>query len=165
MARKSRIIRARFFAEVTVISAALVLTWTGLSHLPPTGPILNVVPGTHTWNPAYVALAVASAVAAWWLAKSALGRRLPLPPIPGVKAQVAGTVSALLAVPASLVLFWWLAAGAKRLPVGSVGWVLGIVALGSLTWMTVAASLIWLGYEAERERDMAELEPRAIGLD
>ena len=77
--------------------------------------------------------------------------------IPGVSARTSGVLSFVLAIPAALTLFWWIAArSAHRLPVGPVGWVLGLVALISLTWCAVAAGALWSGRESEKERDVAE---------
>ncbi len=148
---------AAFFIDITVVVACLVLAFTGLSHLPPTGWLLNVTPGEHQWNTSYIILVVGSLILGYWFLRRAIARPMPLGTIPGVSARTSGVVSFVLAIPAALTLFWWIAArSAHRLPVGPVGWALGLVALISLTWCAVAAGALWSGRESEKERDVAE---------
>jgi hypothetical protein len=155
-----------FFLDVTSVVVCLVLACTGLSHLPPTGWLLNVTPGEHQWSPAYIALVLGSLALGYWFLRRAIARPLPLGTIPGVSARTSGILSFALAAPASLTLFWWIAArSASRLPIGPVGWALGLVALISLTWCTVGAGALWSGRESEKERDVAESAVGApIGL-
>lgn len=146
-----------FLIEVTAVVACLVLACTGLSHLPPTGWLLNVTPGEHHWNLAYVVLVLGSLGLGAFLLRRAIARPLSLGIIPGVSARTSGFVAFVLAIPAALTLFWWIAADTKGvLPVGPVGYALGLVALVSLTWFTVAAGALWIGRESQRERDVAE---------
>lgn len=157
--------RAAFYAEITGAVAALVLLWTGLSTLPPTGWIYNAAPGEDAWTARAAILALVGAAAAFTFARRAIRRRMPLPPIPGVPARVGGVAAFVLAVPASLMLFWWIRASRAQLPVGPVGWILGLIALGALAWGAVAAGALWSGFEAERERELAEVRPeKPIGL-
>lgn len=146
-----------FLIEVTAVVACLVLACTGLSHLPPTGWLLNVAPGEHQWNAFYVVLVLGSLILGSWLLRRAIARPLSLGTIPGVSARTSGAIAFVLAIPAALTLFWWIAARSKGLlPVGPVGYALGLVALVSLAWFTVAAGALWSGRESQRERDVAE---------
>lgn len=146
-----------FLIDITVVVACLVLACTGLSHLPPTGWLLNVRPGEHHWQLGYILLVVGSLITGYLFLRRAIRRPMPLGTIPGVSARTSGIVSFALAIPASLTLFWWIAARTKGvLPVGPVGWVIGLVALVSLTWFCVAAGALWSGRESEKERDVAE---------
>lgn len=148
--------RTAFYVEVTAAVTGLVLFWSGLSTLPPTGWIYNAVPGEDAWTAQAIFLALAGGALAAYFTRKVIDRRMPLPPIPGVSARVGGLGAFALAVPASLMLFWWIVADRAQLPVGRVGWVLGFLALGALSWGTVAAGAIWSGREAERERDLRE---------
>jgi hypothetical protein len=146
-----------FLLEVTAVVACLVLACTGLSHLPPTGWLLNVTPGDHQWNAAYVGLLIGSLTFGYWFLRRAIARPLSLGTIPGVSARTSGAAAFLLAIPSALTLFWWIAArSANRLPVGPVGYALGLIALVSFTWFAVAAGALWSGRESQRERDVAE---------
>jgi hypothetical protein len=158
--------RTAFYLDVTAVVFALLAACVGLSQLPVTGPLLTASQaGPYAWSASSLATVVVALAAAWWFGRRALQRPLTLPSIPGISAQAAGTLSFLIAVPASLTLFWWLAAGETNLPVGVVGWTMGIVALFVLTWAAVAAGALWLGRGTEKEREAAELSGDSpIGL-
>ncbi len=157
--------RVAFYAEVTGAVAALVTGWAGLSTLPPTGWIYNAVPGEDAWTVKALLLAVVGIGAAVVLARRAIARPMPLPPIPGVPARTGGLVAFALAILSSLMLFWWIAASRSQLPVGPVGWAIGVLALGTLAWGTMAAGALWTGPEAEREKERSESRPGTpVGL-
>ncbi len=157
--------RTAFYLDVTMVVAALLLACLGLSHLPGFGPLLKVADGPFAFEASWLALVAAALLAAWWFGRRAFGRPLPLPSIPGVSARTSGIASLLLAIPASLTLFWWISAGRPRLPVGPVGWTLGIVALAALAWVAIAAGALWLGRGTEKEREAAELADNSpIGI-
>lgn len=157
--------RAGFYAEVTGAVAGLVMFWSGLSSLPPTGWIYDRTPGQDAWTLGAVALAGVGLAATVFLARRAIRRRLPLPPIPGVSARTAGIVAFALAVMASLLLFWWIAASRSQLPVGPVGWAVGAIAIATLAWSATAAGALWSGPERERERERTEARPgKPVGL-
>jgi hypothetical protein len=157
--------RFAFYSEVTGAVAALVLAWSGLSTLPPTGWIYNAVPGEDAWTLKALALALVGLAAAVLLARRAIARPMPLPPIPGVPARTGGVVAFVLALIGSLMLFWWIVAGRDQLPVGPVGWALGALALGTLAWCSMAAGALWTGPEAEREKERSEARPGTpVGL-
>lgn len=157
--------RAAFYSEITGAVAALVLFWRGLSTLPPTGWIYNAAPGEDAWTTPALLMALIGGAIAVVLARRAIARKMPLPTIPGVHAKTGGTVAFVLALISSLMLFWWIAASRAQLPVGPVGWALGLVALGSLAWMTMAAGALWTGWEAEKEAERTEARPGTpVGL-
>jgi len=157
--------RTAFYAEVTAAVAGLVLLWAGLSTLPPTGWIYNALPGEDIWSAQAALLALAGGALAVYYTRRANLRSMPLPPIPGMTARAGGIFAFVLAIPASLMLFWWIAARDTQLPVGPVGWALGAFALGTLAWGSVAAGAIWSGREAEREQDLREARPeKPVGL-
>lgn len=157
--------RTAFYLEVTAAVAGLILLWSGLSQLPPTGWIYNSAPGEDVWSVQALLLALVGGAVAVYYTRRAIARRMPLPPIPGLSARAGGLLAFALAIPASLMLFWWIAANHSQLPVGPVGWALGAFALGTLAWGSVAAGAIWSGREAERERELAESRPeKPVGL-
>lgn len=159
--------RSAFYFDATAIVASLLLAWTGLSHLPPTSWLVTRST-PQQWSLFYGALVAAAAVLALWRWPLALRRPLRLPAIPGMEVRTCGWLSLGLAVVASLTLYWWLAAGARALPtVGAVGFWIGTVVLGAVTWGLVAAAALWLGDNALRVRDELEAASSAettIGL-
>ncbi|MCU0620205.1 MAG: hypothetical protein MUC69_01725 [Gemmatimonadales bacterium] len=159
--------RTAFYFDATAIVASLLLAWTGLSHLPPTSWLVTRA-SPQQWSLFYGLLVVAAAGLAAWRWPLAVRRPLRLPPIPGVKARTCGWVALGLAVLSSLTLYWWLAAGARALPtVGAVGFWIGTIAIGAVTWGLVAAGALWLGDNALRELEHEEAASSAettIGL-
>lgn len=156
MTSRGAYMRFGFFVDATLVAAAMVLLWIGLSHLPPTGWLGAKVPADGQWHFEYLALAIGAVLLALWAGRRALQRRLPLPRIPGVSARTGGFAALLVAVVGSLTLSWWLVAGTARLPVGTVGWILGLFALLLPTWCAVAAAALWLGWGTERERESVD---------
>jgi hypothetical protein len=158
--------RTAFYLDVTAVVLALLAACVGLSQLPVTGPLLTATPdGDFGLRTGPLVSALVALAAALWFARRALGRPLNLPSIPGLPARTAGLICVLLAATGALTLFWWLAAGEPNLPVGIVGWVVGIIALFALTWAAVAGGALWLGRGTEKEREAAELSgDTPIGL-
>ena len=157
--------RSGFYFEVSAAVGGLLLACEGLSRLPFTGWLLNAADGDYHWRPGATALVILSLAAAVFFYLRAKGRRMPLPSIPGLPAKTSGVASLVLAIFAVLILFWWTTAGEAKLPVGPVSYTMGIVGLVVVAWAGIAASALWLGRGAEREREEAELSGDApIGL-
>jgi len=157
--------RAGFYFDVSAVVVGLLLACEGLSRLPFTGWLLNAADGDYRWSAGAIVLAVLSLAGAVVFFLRAMRRSLPLPSIPGLPAKAGGILSLALAVTSVLILFWWTQAGEPKLPVGPVSFVMGIIGLATVAWAGIAASALWLGRGAEREREEAELAGDApIGL-
>jgi hypothetical protein len=163
--------RRALLLDTFIIILALLVCWASLATIPATNWVLaraGEQPLGWSLQPLLALLLLVLAVAVIvWRARHARALPLPLPPIPGLPVRAAGYLAAALAGLGTLVLFWWLVAGARNLPVGRIGFGVGVVAITVPTVLSLAGSLLWLGRTGTKaDEALAEDEviQRPVGL-